>query len=55
MFDKDQTKSSKPLLVDPLNMYPQNPNNHEMAQPTLSNTPTMRFPLKTSPTQRMVQ
>ena len=54
-FDKDQIEASQPLLADPLNMYPQEHHNQAMAQQTLKNTPTMRFPSNTSPTHGMVQ
>ncbi len=52
-FDEDQIEASQPLLADPLNMYPQDP--QAMAQQTLNNTPSMIFPPNTSPTHGMVQ
>jgi len=52
-FDENQIEASQPLLTDPLNMYPQDP--QAMAQQTLNNVPTMRFPPNTYPTHGMVQ
>ena len=54
-FDEDQIEASQPLLVDPLSMYLQDPNNQGMTQKTSNNTSTMRFPSNTSPTHAMVQ
>ena len=39
-FDNYQIEASQPLLLDPLNMYPQEYHNQAMAQQTLNNGTT---------------